>query len=333
MSDADEALWNDVKEEALGEVRCAQSRGLSGSPLLSVLVTERDLAILIGKDAFFADGDSMRVATQVAQDLFRSSHGSLGVDNEFLSRRAPQQEPSFVFGHAQTALHESRLKSLEQLASKHFGKPPDGEEELQTRRDPQSPIKAQSSSGDDAVNVGVIPEQLIPGVENGDQAGSGAKIRPAHIDDRFGGGLEQEGIRRTWVLQEERNQAVRKGEDHMKVGNRKQVVHLRFNPKRLIQALALGTMSIAAGVIGGILAPAVIASLQVPTQGRGATCDQGIDDVSLVVAEVWKIPRMVFEDLSQFRSRRTRTALHAVRHAPTPSPPCFEAGQADSGSG
>jgi hypothetical protein len=56
--------------------------------------------------------------------------------------------------------------------------------------------------------------------------------------------------------------------------------------------------------------------------------------VSLVVAEVREIPRMVLEDLSQFRSRRTRTApLLAVRHAPTPSPPCFEAGQADFASG
>jgi hypothetical protein len=234
VADADEALWNDVEEEALDEVRSAESDRLSGAPLLSVLVTESDLAIVILKDAFFADRDSVCIAAKVAQDLFRSGHGSLGVDNEFLSGRAPQQESAFVCGHAETTFHEGSLKSLEQLASKHFGKPPDGEEELQTRRDPPSPVKAQSSSGDDAVNMGVIPEQLIPGVKNGDQAGSGAKIGPAHLDDRLGGGLEQEGIRRTWVLQEERNQAVRKGEDHMKVGNRKQVVHLRFHPKRLI---------------------------------------------------------------------------------------------------
>ena len=56
-----------------------------------------------------------------------------------------------------------------------------------------------------------------------------------------------------------------------------------------------------------------------PAQGSGATRDQGLDDACLVVSEVREIPRVFFEDVSQFRPRATRAPLLAVRHALHPS--------------
>jgi len=106
-----------------------------------------------------------------------------------------------------------------------------------------------------------------------------------------------------------------KGEDLVEVGDREQILDLGLDPERLVQTLALGTVPVAAGVVDGVLAPAVIAAQQMPSQGSGATRDQCGDDPSLVIAEVRKLPRVLGEDLGQlgaFGARRSPSL--AVRH-------------------
>ena len=136
------------------------------------------------------------------------------------------------------------------------------------------------------MNVGVMPELLIPGVKDGDQTRGGAEMGPTHIDDSLRGRFKQQGVCEARVMQEERVEAGRKGEDLVKVANGQQVLHLSLDPEGLVEALTLRTVSIPAGVIDRTLSPAVIAPLEVPAQNRGATCDQGTDDTSLVAAEV-----------------------------------------------
>ena len=114
--------------------------------------------------------------------------------------------------------------------------------------------------------------------------------------------------------EEERVQAVRKGEDLVEVGDGEQVTSLGLYPKRLVQALALGAVPVAAGVVDRILAPAVIAALQVSSQGCGATRRQRRDDPGLLVAEVRQFARVLFEDLAQFRTLCARAPRLAVRH-------------------
>lgn len=115
-------------------------------------------------------------------------------------------------------------------------------------------------------------------------------------------------------MQEERMEAEWNGEDLVKVRNRQQVLDLSLDPQRLIQTLTLGTVPIPARVIKRILPPTVIAPLCVSAQGGGATRDQGMDDASLVVAEVREIQHMVVEDVGQLRPCVPRTFHLAVRH-------------------
>jgi hypothetical protein len=136
------------------------------------------------------------------------------------------------------------------------------------------------------VDVWVIPELLIPGVKNGDEAGGGPEESATHVDHGLGCSVEQERVGGTWVAQEELVETVRKSEDLVKVEGGQQVVDLSFNPERLIQALTLGAVSIAAGVVDGILASTVIASPFVSAQGGGPTCDQRIHDPGFVIAEL-----------------------------------------------
>ena len=99
------------------------------------------------------------------------------------------------------------------------------------------------------MNVGVMTELLIPGVENGDEAGSRPKMLSAHLDHGLTDRFKQERRRSARVSPEERDEAVRDGEDLMEIGNGDQILHLGLDPKRLIETLTLGTVTIATGVV------------------------------------------------------------------------------------
>ena len=285
MAHADEASGDDVTQKAPDEFHTAQGSGLCAAAVSAILVTESDLAIVVGHDAFVADGDSVRVSAEVAQDLFGPGHGGLGVDDEFLNGSATQQTATCGLRDVQTALGEGDFKRLEEFPSKDHGEFSDRHKESRSGCDPLSAIEAQSSTRRDAVDMGEIPELLIPGVENGDEARSGSEVAAAHVDHGLRCGLEQEGVGGARVAKKERMETGRESEDLVKVENGEEVMHLGLDPEGLIQALTLGAVSIAAGVIDGILTSAVIASLLVSAQGRGATRGERLHHPGLVVAE------------------------------------------------
>ena len=127
-----------------------------------------------------------------------------------------------------------------------------------------------------------------------------------HVDHGSGCGFEQECVGDTRVTEEEPVEAVRKSEDLVEVGDGKQVVDLGLDPEGLIQALTLGAVSIAAGVVDGSFTSAVIASLFVSAKGCGATRGERLHYPGLVVAELRKIRGVGPEDVSQFRPHLTR---------------------------
>jgi hypothetical protein len=285
MAHADEASGDDVTQKPPDEFHTAQDSGLCAAAVSAILVTESDLAIVVGDDAFVADGDSVRVSAEVAQDLFGSGHGGLGVDDEFLNGSATQQKTTRGLRDAETALGEGDFKRLEEFPSKDDGEFSDRQKESRSGCDPLSAIEAQSSTRRDAVDMGEIPELLIPRVEDSDEAGCGSEVGATHVDHGLRCGLEQEGVGDGRVATEERMETGRESEDLVKVEDGKQVVDLGFDPERLIQALTLGAVSIATGVVDGILTSAVIASLFVSAQGRGATRGERLHHPGFVVAE------------------------------------------------
>jgi hypothetical protein len=110
-------------------------------------------------------------------------------------------------------------------------------------------------------------------------------VTATHLDHGLRCGLEQEGVGGARIAAEERVETRRESEDLVKVENGEEVMHLGLDPEGLIQALTLGAVSIAAGVIDGSFTSTVIASLFVSAQGRGATRGERFHHPGLVVAE------------------------------------------------
>jgi hypothetical protein len=124
------------------------------------------------------------------------------------------------------------------------------------------------------MQVRVVQQPLIPGMEHGKKADVGSEPAPVFGDSEecFGDRTEQYAVDDARVLQAQLRKFLRQGEHHMAVRYRQQVGGLRRQPLIASGGLALGTMSIAARVVRDDLLRAAIALLDVSAEGGGAAC-------------------------------------------------------------
>lgn len=89
------------------------------------------------------------------------------------------------------------------------------------------------------------------------------------------GEAEEQAVEAAAVGADERVEGVRQGEDDVEVRHRQQHRLLRGHPLRPLFALALGTVAVAAGVVGDAAIGAALALLDMPAQSGGAARRNG----------------------------------------------------------
>lgn len=116
-----------MKQEAPKKLPRAQRH----QPLLAfvgiVFPAERDVAIGNLDDPVIGDGDTMRVAGQVLENVLRSSERPFGVNHPVVTKQWPKERmEGFCFGQwleaarqQQFAFMESALQTSNKLAAKH----------------------------------------------------------------------------------------------------------------------------------------------------------------------------------------------------------------------
>ena len=92
---------------------------------------------------------------------------------------------------------------------------------------------------------------LIPTMEHAEEADFGAEMAgiTGDFEQRFGTGPEQEIVDDLLVLQGQRGEPPRKGEDDMDVGGRQEFATARLQPTVASGGLTLGTVPIPAGIV------------------------------------------------------------------------------------
>jgi hypothetical protein len=78
VADADEALGEDVEQEATRELAEGEGEGPASSAAV-VLVAEGDDLVIDGHEPMVGDGDAVGVAGQIFEHVFRGFEGGLGV--------------------------------------------------------------------------------------------------------------------------------------------------------------------------------------------------------------------------------------------------------------
>ena len=131
------------------------------------------------------------------------------------------------------------------------------------------------------MNVGVMGQCLPPGVQDADEAKLAAQTMTRIGSDgleRRGDDVEQDTIEQPLVLVGDRRDLAGHGKYDMEIGYRQKVGFAIGKPLVAGGTLALGTMPVAAGVIGDTRVCAVIAGLDMPTKRRRpAQLDRGQD--------------------------------------------------------
>src|SRR5215469_5241857 len=91
MPDADEPSRKNMEQEATQELVRRYGHDLLLVAVCVVSPAKRDATIAAGDETMVRDGDAVCVSSQVAEDVFRSAEGRLGVDHPVSGEHSPQK--------------------------------------------------------------------------------------------------------------------------------------------------------------------------------------------------------------------------------------------------
>jgi hypothetical protein len=139
---------------------------------------ERDLVIQEGNEPAIGNRNAMGVSAEIAQHLIGSTERRLAVDHPSRPVKLTDQTPK-QFGLSQAAKQAmklelarsvSLLERFEKLAAEDFAENPFRKKEaIISRAHPMGMVARQTAGSDDAVNVGMMLQFLIPGMENAEE--------------------------------------------------------------------------------------------------------------------------------------------------------------------
>jgi len=127
------------------------------------------------------------------------------------------------------------------------------------------------------MDMRMMLQLLAPSVEDTEEADLGAQVpvMASDFEQRLGAGPEQEIVDDLLVLQGQRGEPPRKGEDDMDVGGRQKFAAARPKPLIASGGLTLGTVPISARVVRDGAIPAAGTPITMPAQGGGAAALDG----------------------------------------------------------
>ena len=127
-------------------------------------------------------------------------------------------------------------------------------------------------------------EGLSPGMQHAEQPNVGAQMLGVASDlkECGGTGAEEQVVEQPLVLQHQSRQIMRQREDDVEVGHRQQLGRARGQPSVASVRLSLGTVPVAARVIGDGLMSAAGASIAVTAERRGAATDDGVHHLAVL---------------------------------------------------
>ena len=181
-----------MQQEAADTFVGVQRHSLDTIALTPVAGGKADAAVTHVEEPVVRDGDAMRIAADIVQDLRRAGKGRLGVDDPLVSVeliaklcKALREE----HGAGGACLGQRRAE----LAAKDGAQGPHREEEAGISLDPALPVGGKRTSRDDAVDREVRPSGLIPGVQDHGAPDLPAEVAVSKLDEGLTGGVEQAG--------------------------------------------------------------------------------------------------------------------------------------------
>jgi hypothetical protein len=144
-------------------------------------------------------------------------------------------------------------------------------------------ISGQTAAGHNAVDMGMRLEGLSPGVQNGKQSNLSTEVLRVgcNFEQCGGAARKQKREQPPLILPHQRHERVRHAEDQVEVADRQQFLLTLVEPLVASVGLALGTVPVAARVVGDDLMTAARALIAMATERGGAAPCNGIEHLDL----------------------------------------------------
>ena len=179
VTDAHEAFWQHVQEEASQELDSVEFHDAPLATMRVVLPAEVDILTVEGGDPVVGDGDAMCVASQVTKYVFGAAEGRLGIDHPLVPAQLGEQfrEPLPVLKSRRLAaavelvlvveVFEPREELIaEDSAQDRYRQ----QEERVAGGDPTLMVGRQSAARNDTVDMWMERQVRSPGMQDGEQA-------------------------------------------------------------------------------------------------------------------------------------------------------------------
>jgi hypothetical protein len=157
------------------------------------------------------DGNAMGVPAEILEHIVGPAEGRFGVDDPVFSEQWSEpgsedlglREQSQIAGEVQLVMLKSRLETGDEVAAKHTSEYLNGEKEARARSNLASVIERKAAGGNNAVNMGMKLDLLVPGMKHAEEADLGAKMSGVARDfqECFCAGTKQQIIDHFFVLQ------------------------------------------------------------------------------------------------------------------------------------
>src|SRR4051812_2541296 len=142
------------------------------------------------------------------------------------------------------------------------------------------------------MEVGMKVKRLSPAMEHGKEAGGDAEMLGigGNGEEGFGGGVEEDVVDEFAVVEGDGGDRLGESEDHVEVLGGQQFGHALLQPFGARQALALGTVPVAAGAIVSVLVLAVVAPFFDMAQLRSPAGFDGMHQAVLIQEHRMRLP-------------------------------------------
>ena len=198
----------------------------------------------------------MGVRAQVVEDILGAPERRLAINDPIPAEEWTQEgSESFWRGErlqltvkAQLTFGESAFQSGDELAPKNPSQNRKGKKETATGGEPAVVVGRESSGGDHAMDMRMMLQFLVPGVEHAEEANLGAQMpgMASDFEQSLSAGTEQQIVEDLLVLQRQGGQKMRKGKDHVHVTGGQEFLPARLQPAVAGLGLTLGTVPISA---------------------------------------------------------------------------------------
>ncbi len=198
VPDAHETGGKHVEQEAAQELLDREGHQALLITVGGVSPAQGDLVVGQGDEAMVGDGDTGRVAAEVMKNMLRTTEGRFAVDHPVRAEqlaekggeglRLSQKLPVSV--EAELAVGEGTPESRDELASKDTAEHLDGKKEATARVDPARGVEGEPARRNDAVDMRMMFQLLVPGMEHAEEADVGAEMLgiPSDFEPGFSAG-------------------------------------------------------------------------------------------------------------------------------------------------